>query len=112
MSSKETFCGYHKRSRVEFGARVTRLGVPEQSQIIDKEDQRSRGCSCLGHPVLGIFAAQKLFDVAGATLQSPTSREDLQDSPTGAGTASALAAQAIPANWARMISADKKQFYA
>src|SRR5260370_37004323 len=58
---------------------VTRLGVPEQGQIIDKENQRSGACSCLGHPVLRIFEAQELLDVAEANLQGPTSREDLQD---------------------------------
>src|SRR6516165_7525300 len=40
------------------------LGMPEQDQIIDIEDQGSGAHGCLGHAVLGIFEAQKLFDVA------------------------------------------------
>jgi hypothetical protein len=35
--------------------------------------------SGLGHPILGIFKAQKLLDVAEANFQRPTSREGLQD---------------------------------
>src|SRR5207249_4438737 len=58
---------------------VTRLGVPEQGEIIDKEDQRSSACSRLGHAVLRIFETEKLLDVAEANLQGPTSREYLQD---------------------------------
>src|SRR5438094_4495173 len=44
-------------------------GVPEQGQIINKEDQGSGACSCLGHPVLRIFEAQKLLDVTEANFQ-------------------------------------------
>ena len=58
---------------------MTPLGVPEQAEIIDEEDQRSRACSCLGHPVLRIFEFEKLLDVVKANLQGPTSREYLQD---------------------------------
>src|SRR5215471_20487299 len=39
------------------------LGVPEQDQIIDVEDQGSGARGRLGHPVLRIFKAQKLLDI-------------------------------------------------
>src|SRR5450631_2394998 len=58
---------------------MTRLGVPEQDQIVDIEDQGSSPCSGLGHPILRIFETQKLFHVAEANLQGPTSREGLQN---------------------------------
>ena len=64
---------------------VSRLRVPEQDQIIDKEDQGGGACGGLGHPVLGIFKAQELLDVAAANLQGPTSGKDLQDLRGGEG---------------------------
>jgi hypothetical protein len=58
---------------------MSRQRVPEQDQIVDKEDEGSGARSCLGHAILGIFEAEKLLDVAEANLQGPTTREDLQN---------------------------------
>ena len=61
------------------------LRVPEQDQIIDIEDQGSGARGRLGHPVLGIFKAQKLLDVAEANLQGPTPGKQLQNLCGGEG---------------------------
>src|ERR1700730_13524628 len=58
---------------------MSRLRVPEQDQIIDKEDQGCGACRGLSHPVLRIFEAQKLFDVVEAYFQGPTSGKDFQN---------------------------------
>ena len=58
---------------------VPHLCVPEQSQLIDKEDEWGGACGRLGHPVLRIFKAQKLLNVAEANFQGPTSGKDFQN---------------------------------
>src|SRR5215467_14269979 len=55
------------------------LRMPEQDHVVDVEDQGSGARGCLGHAVLGIFEAQKLFDVAEANLQWPASGKEFQD---------------------------------
>src|SRR5215831_10281089 len=78
------------------------LGVPEQDQIIDVEDQGSGARGSLGHPVLRIYKAQKLLDVAEANLQGPTPGKQLQNLCSGEGevegeeTIVAAAATGIP----------------
>src|SRR5580658_2163555 len=81
MSSKETeaFCRYHRRLRADFADSLCPVCAYQQDQIVDKKDQGSGACSCLGYSVLRIFEAQKLLDVAEANFQGPTPREDLQD---------------------------------
>ena len=64
---------------------MARLRMPEQDQIVDIEDQGSGACGCLRHPVLGIFEAQELFDVAEADLQGPAAGKEFQDLRWGEG---------------------------
>src|ERR1700687_1582769 len=58
---------------------MSALRVPEEDQVVDKEDQGSSACSRLSHPVLRVFEAQELLDIAEANLQGPASRKDLQN---------------------------------
>src|SRR5712692_1646996 len=64
---------------------MSRLCMPEQDQIVDKEDEGSGACSGFGHSILRVFESQELLDVAEANLQGPTSRKDLQNLRRGEG---------------------------
>ena len=58
---------------------MSHLRVPEQDEVVDKEDQGCSACSGFSDSVLRIFEAQKLFDVAEANFQGPTPGKDLQN---------------------------------
>ena len=51
---------------------IARLGIPQQAEIIDIKDKRSRALSGFGDAVLRIFKTEELLDVAEANLQRPT----------------------------------------
>jgi hypothetical protein len=68
------------------------LGVPQQHQIIDVEDQRSGSLSGFGDSILRIFKTGELLHVTEADFQWPAQGKGLQDLPRFQGEVGRLCA--------------------